>query len=354
MKEVKTQRILFVDLLRFVACMFIVYYHARPVIFSDASLDYHFSGSLLFVELFLMITGYFTFKHFLKENVRSSFRVKFKRSMSYTAKKFKAYIPYILLSVLTFYILLVIFYKPNTATAFFNIFDTFFSDLFLLGSVKAGQYLIIWYLSAVMLIFPIFCTLCQAKNKTLLFYGLSIFCVLYYLLLNGNISKNPLTLVRAFAGLSLGALLCPLSEMVKKYKYKKWFTFFLSGMELICFIVILLLISPQDHMLFEMGHIHSFNVVLFIFIYLMLLLSGKTLQSKIKFKFISYLGKISLPIYIFHPIINFVVLCYFYEKSFTVKTIIIFVGSITLAIILERLSFFMSKQKIDIKKLILD
>ena len=353
-KKKTAQRILFVDLLRFIACIFIVYYHAHSIIFNDTSRDYYFSGSSLFVELFLMLTGYFTFKHFLKTRVRSSFATKFKNSLSYTANKFKAYIPYILLSVLVFYILLVVSYKPTTAAAFFEITDTFFSDLFLLGAVRAGQYSVIWYLSAVMLVFPLFCTLCQMKNKTLLFYIMSTFCVLYYLLLNGDISNNPLTLLRAFAGLSLGALLYPLSEMIKKQDFKKWFIFFLSAMETICFIVALSLMAPQDHLLYEMGHVHSFNVVLFMFAYLALLFSGKTWQSKINFKFFSYLGVISLPIYIFHPVINYVVLCYFHEIPAAAKAAIIFVGSIVLAIILERLSALIGKSKIDIRSHILN
>ena len=175
-----------------------------------------------------------------------------------------------------------------------------------------------------MLVFPLFCTLCQMKNKTLLFYIMSTFCVLYYLLLNGDISNNPLTLLRAFAGLSLGALLYPLSEMIKKQDFKKWFIFFLSAMETICFIVALSLMAPQDHLLYEMGHAHSFNVVLFMFAYLALLFSGKTWQSKINFKFFSYLGVISLPIYIFHPVINYVVLCYFHEIPAAAKAAVIF------------------------------
>ena len=82
-----------VDLVKFISALLIVYYHRY--ILGYERLTYPLSDTWIFVELFLMITGYFTYAHFLQEDDTHIVR--------YTVYKIKRLMPYVLVTVLASY-----------------------------------------------------------------------------------------------------------------------------------------------------------------------------------------------------------------------------------------------------------
>ena len=87
-------RISILGLVKFLAALAIVLYHTMPY-------DGYWRQSYLLVEFFFFITGYFTFKHFQKDQKaiqHDDIEAKSIKALKYTAKKFLAFLPFVIIA----------------------------------------------------------------------------------------------------------------------------------------------------------------------------------------------------------------------------------------------------------------
>ncbi|MBR3122500.1 acyltransferase [Candidatus Saccharibacteria bacterium] len=335
MKKNKENRpISVVELLRFIACIFIIWYHSPYIRYQENFSVFHFAGAFLFVELFFMLTGYFTVKHFAnKKYEEKSFDEQCKEAAKYTWKKFKVFLPYTIIAVLLMYLVKFFYLDFNSLEELLGFLKRMVLELTLLNTQGGGALGLTWYLAAVVVIYPIFCTFCQSKHKTFLFFLIVPFCLTYYLGFATFSSVDTTTLLRSLAGLSMGAIVYVLSEYIKKLDFRKVWIVFLSIAELLCFGISLIFLWTNNRMLVLEDRLYSFNVIFFFMLTLALLLSGKTLQSKIRFWPFDFLGKISLCFYLFHQVVNEVIVLYLNDYlSVTTKMIMLYVGTFVVSI----------------------
>lgn len=148
------------------------------------------------------------------------------------------------------------------------------------------------------IVFPIFCIMCQTKNKNLLISVLLPLLIIYYF--NFDFGYMYISAIaRAICGLSLGIIVYCISKRMESLEITKIGSIMLSISELLLFIAVLLIISPSEPSFIENDN--NVAIILICFICeLALLFSGTTLQSKITCSLFDYLEKLSLPIYLLH------------------------------------------------------
>lgn len=293
MKIVKNnKRISVLGLIKFLATIAIVYFHIIP--------EGHWSHLWLLVEIFFFITGYFTFKHFRKkENRGKTLEQKSKNAIVYTAKKFLPFIPYVLVAITLKYVALLL---RNDGTPLSSILKILPLDILLLNSQVMELNWPLWYLSAMLIVFPLFCLMCQTKRKYTLYIILLTSIIVYYFnIFNGGVSHIQ-CLVRAFFGLSTGVLIYAFASYIKgNKKIKKKSTLVPLAYLLLMIASILCLYPTEDNLGYQIyGCIF---LVLSVF-WLSILLSGKTIFSQLSSPFLDYLERLSVVIYMIHvPII---------------------------------------------------
>lgn len=293
MKIVKNnKRISVLGLIKFLAAIAIVYFHVFP--------EGHWSHLWLLVEIFFFITGYFTFKHFRKkENRGKTLEQKSKIAIVYTAKKFLPFVPYVLVAIILKYVALLL---RNDGTPLFSILKILPLDILLLNSQVMDLNWPLWYLSAMLIVFPLFCLMCQTKHKYTLYIILLTSIIVYYFnIFDGDVSHIQ-CLVRAFFGLSTGVLIYAFTSYIRgNKKIKKKSTLVPLAYLLLMIASILCLYPAEDNLGYQIyGCIF---LVLSVF-WLSILLSGKTIFSQLSSPFLDYLERLSIVIYMIHvPII---------------------------------------------------
>ena len=334
-EKVKSKRrISVVDLLRFIACLFIIWYHSPYIRYEDNFYAFHFTGSFLFVELFFMLTGYFTIKHFADKRYEEvSFNDKCKNAVQYTWNKFKEFLPYTILAVLLTYLVKMIYLDFNSIQELIGFLKKIVLELLLLNTQGGGMLGLTWYLAAILVIYPIFCTLCQSKYKQFIFFLIVPFCLTYYLGFSTFASTDPTTIIRSAAGMSMGVIVYVLSNFIGKFNFKNIWILVLSLIELLSFAISMGLLYTNDRLIVTTDRFYSFDIIFFFFLTLSLLLSGKTLQSKIHFWLFDFLGKISLQFYLFHLLVHEIIYLFLNDYlSPRTKMIFLYAGTFIVSI----------------------
>lgn len=283
-----------VDLAKFLAAIMIIVYHMPQVNVAE-----HSMGGWIFVEFFLIITGYFSTKHF--DGIRYTNRIK--ESLVYTVKKFVPYLPYTVLATVLVYIweLLPDLLSGEAGIKSILVYfskDFLFEIMLIMESYGNSNVIPLWYLSALLLVFPLFSLLIQITNR----YGILLLSLSYALVYYGICGVNgdrthPNDLFRVFAGLCLGAVIFETLYIFKYYvvKINKVLLTIIEGMTYFAAI----LFTVKDY---------STRFVLLCFVVcLSIMLSNLSYSNRIRGKVVAYLGKVSLPIYAFHWFIGLLV-----------------------------------------------
>ena len=104
----------------------------------------------------------------------------------------------------------------NDGATFSSIMKILSLDILLLNSQTAELNWPLWNLSAMFIVFPLFCLMCQTKHKNTLYIVLFTSTIVYYFnFFNGAISYLG-CLIRAFFGMSAGVLVYALSVTSKR------------------------------------------------------------------------------------------------------------------------------------------
>jgi len=287
----------FIEFYRFIAMFMIMAHH----LYHLGATNYPFKYGWIFVEFFFILTGYLTTNHFCKCFDLSS-NEKMKNSIFYTIKKFLSFIPFVWLAVIIEYgIEIILNYKTmlTDISGTISWLSDFPFELLLIGSSYTKPELVpLWYLSAMFLVFPIFCILLQQKNKYFVTIVSFIIPIIYYGTF--GVADNwifPLNLCRAFSAMLLGTFSYYANDYLFENLYSRINKKYLTIIELLCFLFPIVACYKGAQYVLRI-------IVLCFVIGITISMSGKSATFNIKSKFMDYLGKITMPIYLFHWIIG--------------------------------------------------
>lgn len=192
------------DVIKFFCAIGIVWLH-HAVIKGDYNFPFRFNGIL--VELFYSIAGLLTYKHFYyqKDNTENI--------MLYCAKKYIRLFPYSCISIIGCYLAtnFATILEGNIHGAIYEARDLPLELLLLQSATMETTRFkiyngILWFLSSLFIVLPLFCFLCTALKKHALMISV-LFCELWYV---GTDAKRHIhdwpSLCRAMAGLMLGII----------------------------------------------------------------------------------------------------------------------------------------------------
>lgn len=278
-----------VDLWKFIACILVMSHHVAVILFHNDM----FTEGWIYVEFFFILTGYFTMKHFElhKEN---NLEEKVKQTITYIVKKFSAFLPYTISIIIMQYLIQydVLFENKKSISSVAFFFDIFF-DFLLIGDGNGSVKFAIWFLCAMLMAFPFFCMMCQMKSQSLL-YMIAFFVSIVWCHYTdvGHFTQFPLSIVRAFIFLLLSALVYGLVSFIKDLRFRNCWKFILTVLEETCML-------PAVYITFEGKGYHKFVVLCFV-VALTLMLSGQTYSANLQGGIFTWLGEISMVIYITH------------------------------------------------------
>jgi len=318
-----------IELLRFLAILFIMSDHMGHLGLKDLSRP--FTGTWVFVEFFLFLSGFLTAKHFDKPQAQlsgSRLESYVTNGVVYTYKKYVRFLPYVTIAVLSEYIVRYYEYLGNHDFYHFyeNMQEMPLEILMLSSAGNIGTRLFpLWYLSSSMLVSPFICMVSQIKNKYV--KGIIAFypAVFYYLNRSRSIGAHdyPNQIIRAMCGMLLGVFVYLLSENLKSRTLSKaargWITFFLT------FSFCAILFVSYN------GYVHITTYLLLFIAVILLTFSEQSYLPRFSNKLFLYMGKLSMPMYLFHYSLAHWIVLAIPEQYVAAKILVYYIGSILLS-----------------------
>ena len=288
------KKISYLGLLKFIGVCAIMYYHTLPS-------EHSFSSLYLFVEFFFIITGYMTFKHFQSDGQAlcgNGIEEKSQNAIRYTLKKFIGMIPYVVIALIMMYGLELIKAIAAGGEAVADLLKSMPADILLLNSQTGASEWPIWFLSAMIIAFPVFTLVCQIKHtKTLYIFAATFSVVYYFSFFNADIFFWK-AILRAFAGMVLGIVCYGLAEKIGSLNVSKGGAVWLQILQTVVFLLAVFSMYPARTS--ENAGFFMKETVLLFFIHLTLLLSGKTPTHNISCRVFDFLEKISMILFLVH------------------------------------------------------
>ena len=148
---------------------------------------YHFSTAYLFVDYFFILTGYLTMKHFASAGY-VGINERAEQSIQYTFKKFGKFMPYTTIAIFFEYIMDNFHLLKHSTLEFVVSFSDMPYEMLLLSQFYKNYPNVntLWYLSAMLIVFPIFCYTLQSTNKSFL----KIISPLFPMFFWGHVGRN--------------------------------------------------------------------------------------------------------------------------------------------------------------------
>ena len=301
------KRLATVDLWRFIASIMIVLLHSPFIAPMQIISDLGRNGGI-YVEFFFILSGCFTYIHFQKAEVKKSFE----SGVKYTAKKLVSFLPYTFITVTTAYLFEAfksVIYSGSLRyffTDFLSRLYDYILEIFALSTIYKNTTLLgsLWFLSAMLLVLPIAAYLCQIKSKYTVCFISILYPIFFYNCISDAVWLSfPFHLLRALAGLLSGVAVSSLIQIleeefqIKTYKHR---TTIFSFLEIFCLSFAFIVACTN------WSSMNKFAYVLFS-VGIGAMLSGYSITYNWHNKFVSYLGKLSLPIYLWHMIIGEVI-----------------------------------------------
>lgn len=187
----------------------------------------------------------------------------------------------------------------------------------------------LWYVSSLIIVLPIFSYICIKHNdlfKNIVIWLAPALIYGYFCKLGGGIAAEH-ALMRAFAGLCIGALCFYISKNIKVDNKLR--------MKLLIHLGILLTIGGVLYFAWTVRHSNSdFDIIIVYAIQIILLsLDNTECKNKLIYKIGVCLGKISLPMYVMHTFVYIVVRDQF-EYSIKIKFMITIICTVLLSVVL--------------------
>lgn len=310
-----------IELMRFLASLMIMCDHMGIIGLKE--LNRPFRGTWIYVEFFLILSGFFTANHFAKPTAHTDI---VENSVKYTVNKYSRFIPHTFCAVSIVYIFsnFQLILDKNLNQLLFEFGDMPYEILMLSAANTNGTKLFpLWFLSAIFLMTPFICIICQLSNKYKTIFLSFYPAVFYYLYRAHSIGAHeyPNQLVRVFCGMSLGVLLFHVSRYISSYSLSNIEKLYLTALTVFCYFL-----------LFYMGwnSITPVSAYLTCFVVIVCLtFCNNTYLPLCSNKIFIYLGKLSMPMFIWHRVVADFLSQFFYGTtmgliiSYYVFTIII-------------------------------
>lgn len=294
----------YIEICRFIAAFTIMMHHT-----DDLGCTKIAPGGWIVVEYFFMLSGYFMTAHFEREEY--CFTNPERTAMLYLWRKLCRAFPYVVISILISFAAIVFSGEFDIVTTS-NLFMSIPSHIFLLEgfglcsiSLNGG----LWYLSAMAVAMPCLIILMFKQRNFFRYIASWLLPLMFYTIIfafNGNLIHwgkcwQFVYLMRAFAGLMIGALIFYLSRLIKPLNISRGLCQLLTLFEVLLFVGMIMLTYSSK------CEVESISMILYFAISLCIAFSGKDVIKPIAPKWFSYLGKISLPLYCLHaPIFRWV------------------------------------------------
>lgn len=316
----KANRQSIVDLWRFIGCLLIMSFH---LYFTGISIEpYPFYTAWIYVEFFLILSGYYTASHFdIKETVSPDNMAK--EAIRYTVKKYIRFLPYVIIATSVYYFI-DYFLIGFSITTFINfLFDT----TLLTGSFYEAYLPVrpLWFLSVMFIVFPIFCFFCQIKSKHILYMIAFYIPLIYYgYTPRPSLAYFPYHIPRALAALFLGVLVYAICSYIRKIHFS-----FVKKVLLTCVEIVALWSVVYFTYIGKLEYYRFF--ILCFAVGLIIMLSGQSYTMNINSIIFRWLGRMSMPMYILHTTIAHYISTFCAGFSSTTKIISYYGGTLLIS-----------------------
>lgn len=291
-----SKRISYLGLLKFLAAIAIIFYHSKTELTSHGGAIY------TLVEFFALITGYFTFRHFhiKKEEIkRDSIEKKSAKAFAYSMAKMLGLMPYVIISVIAILLIYMWYARQQGLYVIMMLFKTVPADMMLFHSQIPDSYTALWYVSALAIVMPLFCLICQTRKPKTILIVMMPFILVYFWSANwGNKIYGIWSIVRILSMLVSGMSIYYFSRYIKKYFVSKKTRLILQVVETMLLIAIFIMMYPVAEA--EYTYYTDRYIVICIYVMLGILFSQTTYTSRLRNAFFDYLEQISMPLFLVH------------------------------------------------------
>lgn len=242
-----------IDFFRLVFAFIVVVHHSHGLDPPDP-VRYPFVGGYLPVEFFFLLSGYYSVRTCINnENIR------YRSAIVWTRKKFARIFPYVVPAIVVHYVIRAFLFRFSFREGIKSLGYGVFEMLLLpsAGFYDTFQNASLWYLSALLIILPLFFS-CLIRSRDFFLY---IVCPLSALLIYGFFSVTLShidtwqnweglfysSLLRAWAGLSLGGVVFLLSEALCTLSFSKTGYRFLSFIEIVALGIVFFYMFTRTH-----------------------------------------------------------------------------------------------------------
>ena len=344
-----------VELGRFVYSLLVLGYHVQ-FSYSDDEVDFFENGALA-VEFYFLLSGYFLARS-LEKLVKDEKTGFFMKVYNFMKNKITALLNVHFLSIVVVIIIILCFDTSN----FWDIFlpgipSIFFVQMAIVWSGDFNKALIIpeWYLSAMLfcMLFMVIIFLLLGQNvkgiySTIILVGILILITVIVglsLITSWKLNENIVYDIRAWGEMSIGMFSYYLSICIKNKTFGNAFNLILKVVEMIGYLLpVIFGIIPVSAN--YQAYLMIITVICeFLAVTITFSEKGNIIKNKKLNKAFGYLGAISLPIYLFHPVI--ITLIDYINKSIPkwAKYIIVFPSTLILSLLYKIVADCLNEKK---------
>ncbi len=372
-----------VELLRFLFTSIIIFFHINldlwdqkkvVAVIGDAPVTF-FSHGNIGVEFFFLVTGWLMAKSIysryvqpgdmlqntmqkntmqkntLQKNTDGRDKGLFTETLQFVAHKARAIFPYYVLACALTPVIRVMTDRTLTADYFLNRLPS----LFFLQRVGIGKPFIgcTWYLSSMLLALFAAYPLCRRFYHVFTLLAAPVLCAVLLgaiIVLTGSLGDiedwfffTYKTNVRAFAEISMGATAFEISRRIQGHVHSFAVRVLLSVTALACLGLSL------AYMCSAMGGSYGLIVFYLLFVLVVIAFSGEGLLCRagiFSHPPFTYLGKISLPMYVTQTLFRKIVPWYFPKSSQWIQCMLIYLGIFGFAVFLHAASIYLHRRPV--------
>ena len=322
----KTKRNGMIELLRFLFCITIIFFHINMLILglpvcgkgiNFAIFPYGFLG----VEFFFIISGLFMVQSIDKSREKNKDEDVVKKDLDFIKHKLDKIFPQHVISFIIIFIVTIITNKFGLVKSIKLLIESL-PNFFLVDFTGISLKLINsfeWYISAMLLIFIIIYPIIYKKYDYVVKIYAPIICLFLYGFLIQNYESITrvrtwngyiyLGLIRALADILVGVSIYEITKKLKILNLTKIKKILITLIELFCYIITFLL------MLLTVHSSYTIIMLFFLTIGIVITYSGISYTSKIHGSFIEFLGELSFTMYLTQLVGLRIVATYFNNNS---------------------------------------
>lgn len=311
-----------VELMRFVGILLIMMHHCYILGYSGAYPGYN---CWVWVDFYFILTGAFTYRHYIHK--QNQIKDCGNEALRYTFNKFRKFLPYTIIAVLSQYIISNIGALTEGGWKAFicGFFDFPLEIIYLSSSgIVSARLAPIWFLSAMFIVLPLIVYIMNKHPELWKILVLTV-PILYFGRMGINTSRAwPNDMVRAFACISLGSFAYMASREIAKKRYGIIGEFLLTLFETgSCVLALYISITNV---------LSAINLMELLFLVIIaLMLSGATYSSTINSRFVRFLGEISMPMFIFHWAVGSMV--GYFTENLRLRALLYYIVTIVIGIV---------------------